>query len=334
MFTFDCDERGYLKKRESFDLEYKENFHRGDELLKYIKTLVGMANNKGGQIVFGVKDSPHVPVGMTNDKFNEIDPKEIDNQIRLNFSQEISWSSNTFNRDNKIFGVLEVKESDIKPVICKRGKNGILREAAIYYRYRGESKEIEFSELYKMLEHEKEKERLLWINHIQKIAMIGPQNVELMDIYKGQLTIDEHKILIDENLLKKIKFIREGHFTDLKDEGSPTLRLIGDVKGVNLSELITADPNKLFPYTTKQLQEYLKINSFQMQAIIHVMRIKEKKKWHVSIAHGQQTIHKYTEELKRVLERKLKVTDFLESCMSQYKEYNKQNRLKNSLEKH
>ena len=31
---------GYLRKRESSDLEYKENFHRGDDTLKYIKTLV------------------------------------------------------------------------------------------------------------------------------------------------------------------------------------------------------------------------------------------------------------------------------------------------------
>lgn len=71
---FDIDERGYLRRRESSDLEYKENFHRGDDTLKYIKTLVGMANNKGGRIVFGVKNSPHVPVGMTNTKLAELDP--------------------------------------------------------------------------------------------------------------------------------------------------------------------------------------------------------------------------------------------------------------------
>ena len=64
MFRFDVNERGYLRKHESFDLEYKESFYRGDDTLKYIKTLVGMANNKGGQIVFGVKNSPHVPLGM------------------------------------------------------------------------------------------------------------------------------------------------------------------------------------------------------------------------------------------------------------------------------
>ena len=68
-YRFDIDERGYLRRRESSDLEYKENFHRGDDTLKYIKTLVGMANNKGGRIIFGVQNSPHIPVGMTNTKF-------------------------------------------------------------------------------------------------------------------------------------------------------------------------------------------------------------------------------------------------------------------------
>ena len=79
-FTFELDSRGYLKKRESFNLEYKQNFQLGDNLLKYIKTLVGMANNKGGQIIFGVQNSPHIPTGMTNMKLHEIDPKEIDMQ--------------------------------------------------------------------------------------------------------------------------------------------------------------------------------------------------------------------------------------------------------------
>ena len=71
---FQTDNKGYLKKRESFDLEYKQNFQLGDNLLKYIKSLVDMANNKGGKIIFGVQNSPHVPKGMTNNKFNETDP--------------------------------------------------------------------------------------------------------------------------------------------------------------------------------------------------------------------------------------------------------------------
>ena len=32
--------------------------------LKYIKTLVGMANNKEGQIILGIQNSPHIPLGI------------------------------------------------------------------------------------------------------------------------------------------------------------------------------------------------------------------------------------------------------------------------------
>ena len=31
-FTFDLDNKGYVKKRESYNLEYKQNFQLGDNL--------------------------------------------------------------------------------------------------------------------------------------------------------------------------------------------------------------------------------------------------------------------------------------------------------------
>jgi predicted HTH transcriptional regulator len=103
-FEFDLTQKGHLKKRESFDLEYKENFQLGDNLVKYIKTLAGMANNKGGIILFGVKDSPHIPLGMQNNKFTEIDPRKIDKEIREYFSPELIWETYIQIFDNKSFG--------------------------------------------------------------------------------------------------------------------------------------------------------------------------------------------------------------------------------------
>lgn len=102
-FTFDLDNKGYVKKRESYNLEYKQNFQLGDNLVKYCKTLVGMANNKGGEIVFGIKNSPHEPIGMTNNRFQEIDPKNIDSTIREYFSQELKWTMNTVRFNEKDF---------------------------------------------------------------------------------------------------------------------------------------------------------------------------------------------------------------------------------------
>ena len=51
--------------------------------------------------------------------------------------------------------MLSVEEAAVKPVVCKKNKGDILREGAIYYRYRGETKEIEYSELSILLEKER-----------------------------------------------------------------------------------------------------------------------------------------------------------------------------------
>src|SRR5690606_9816384 len=159
-FKFELDKRNYIKKRESFDLEYKQSFQGGDNLIKYAKSLVGMANNKGGQIIFGIQNSPHIPIGIDIRKWNEIDPKKIDRIIREYFSQEIHWSQQILEYDNKEFGQISVLEAESKPIICTKNKDNLLKEGAIYYRYRAETKEIEYAELKHLLEKEKEKEKL------------------------------------------------------------------------------------------------------------------------------------------------------------------------------
>ncbi len=323
-YRFDIDERGYLRRRESSDLEYKENFHRGDDTLKYIKTLVGMANNKGGRIIFGVQNSPHIPVGMTNTKFSEMDPSELETQIRQFFAPAIDWSMSVEIWDGKPFGILSVKEADSKPVVCSRSKNGILREGAIYYRYRGESKEIGYPELRKLLDAEREKERILWISHIQKIAAIGPSNVEMLDLYKGEMTVNDKKVYIDKDLISKIKFVKEGHFVEKDEEGAPALKLVGDVEGVDMNSVRAFNPNDLYVLLTSDLQKELGLNQYEMQAIIHAHQIKGKAKWHLAIKNGKVTVHKYTKDLLYVLKRELAAPEFLPNCIEIYRKYQKE----------
>ena len=289
-FVFELDKKGYVKKRESYNLEYKQNFQLGDNLVKYCKTLVGMANNKGGEIIFGIKNSPHEPIGMTNNRFQEVDPKNIDNTIREYFSQELKWNMNTISFNDLDFGIISVEESEEKPVICKKNCKDILREGAIYYRYRGESKEIEYAELKKMLDKEKEKERILWIKHIERISVIGPKNVHLLDSYKGELSVGDNKILIDKDLIEKLNFIKEGSFTEKEGEGLPTLKLIGNVEGI-ASENYVTKPDVLYPLTTGDLQSRLSLNSYQIQAIIHKLKIKSNSKYHAGISIGNKKEH-------------------------------------------
>lgn len=323
-FTFELDNKGYFKKRESYNLEYKQNFQLGDNLLKYIKTLVGMANNKGGQIIFGVQDSPHIPKGMTNNRLNETDPKDIDARIREFFSPEIRWNVAIQDFQGKLFGMLSVEEATIKPVVCKRSKSDILREGAIYYRYRGETKEIEYPELNRILEKEREKERLLWIKHIEKISMVGPRNVHILDKYNGEISFGDRKVLLDKSLINQLTFIREGHFTEKEGEGCPTLKLVGTIEGLIDVDNAAIDPNAMYPLTTKQLQEAIGVNMHQMQAIIFCLDLKNKPKRHTEIQQGTKSnsIHKYSTSVIEVINNLMKQRGrdaFISECVGKYK---------------
>lgn len=302
-------------------MEFKQNFQAGDNLLKYLKTIVGMANNKGGQIVFGIKDSPHIPIGMTNNRFLETDPKDIDKKIREYFSHELAWKTDVHRIGEKSFGILSVDMSDDKPIICKKNKDNILREGAIYYRYRGETKEIEYPELKKILDTEKEKERLLWIAHINKIALVGPKNVQLLDTYKGEICLGENKVLIDKSIIDKINFIKEGNFTEKEGEGVPTLKLIGTVEGIDESALAVR-PDSLYPLTTADLQKRLQLNQYQFQAVAYHLKLKEKDQYHAEIKNGKKvTIHKYAEQIVPILERYLSQEGKLQLCIIEYKKH-------------
>jgi hypothetical protein len=319
-FEFIINDRGYLKRRESFNLEYKQSFQLGDNLLKYLKSLVGMANNKGGIILFGIKDSPHEPIGMKNERFQETDPAKIDRTIREYFSPEVLWNSGIVEFDGKNFGWLDVQESESKPVICKKNKDGILREGAIYYRYRAETKEIEYPELKSLLEKEKGKEKLLWMNLVQKIGQVGPKNVSILDTFTGEISVGNEKILLDEKILNKINFIKEGHFTERIGEGIPTLRLIGDVEGFKSSEYLVS-PDNLYPHLTKDILERLNINQHDFKCILWKLNIKGNQKYHTEIRVGANSnpTHKYSENILVVLERFLKRNNFLSQCRNDFK---------------
>ena len=171
----ELNENGYIKQRESQSLEFKLSFRFGDSLIEYSRSMVGMANNRGGSIIFGIKNKPHEPIGLTDDRINRFDTKEL-NQVLLDyFSSDVEWKLDTFCQFGKTFGTIKVQEAEIKPIICTKNHNKKkLREGAIYFRYRGQTKQIRYNELSVLLQAEKDKEKQLWMKHIQSIATVGP----------------------------------------------------------------------------------------------------------------------------------------------------------------
>lgn len=317
-FSFELTSRGHIKKRESFDLEFKANFHYGSQLLEYCRSLVGMANNKGGQLIFGITDKPRLPSGMTNDKFLNCDSSKINQALMEFFSHEVEWEMDTLEFNGKSFGRIKVKEAKLKPIVCKKNSDKILREAAIYYRYRGETKEIQYAELSTILQQERDKEKLLWMRHIEKIGTVGPQNIHLMDTYNGELIINDEKILLDKTLLKNIKFIKEGQFVE--KDGAPAIKLVGELTG--LAETRTmSNPELIYPFRSEEVQERCGINQFELQLIIAHFKIKENSKLHASISSGKKTsIHKYSQECVDFINKALKKDKTLITTLrSEYK---------------
>jgi hypothetical protein len=261
---------------------------------------------------------------MSNQKLSDTDPKDIDARIREYFSPAIKWNVAFQEFQGKSFGMLSVEEATVKPIVCKKNKAEVLREGAIYYRYRGETKEIEYPELNLLLEKEREKERLLWIKHIEKISLVGPRNVHILDKYSGEIAYGDKKVLLDKSLLEQLTFIREGHFTEKEGEGSPTLKLVGTIEGLIDVDNAVIDPNAMYPLTTKQLQEAIAVNQYQMKAIIYSLDLKNKPKRHTEIKQGARSnsIHKYSNSVVDVIKKMMNQRGkeiFIQECVKNYK---------------
>ena len=117
-----------------------------------------------------------------------------------------------------------------KPCICKKyydssGTKYSLKEGDIYYRYGGRSEHIRYEELAEIIDSNRKEEEQRWIEFVKKAAKVGIDNVGLLDLYQGEISGQGGSLLIDEELLEKLAFIKEGEFVETK--GKPALRLVG-----------------------------------------------------------------------------------------------------------
>lgn len=233
--NFLCVKDGYLENEESEILEFKETFKsiKEDRLLHSIQA---MANNQGGFIVFGVKEE-----GQKTKKFiiNGLEAKEIDSlmQDKKHFSEKLGshFEENIkIERDKesiagKVVGYIEVLESQNKPIINKNGD--------IYYRYNAETRKIKKLDLIKILENrETQVLKNTFYAHIETILKNGIENSAVINLSTGGVEGKGGNFLIDESLLSKIAFVKEGEFVAKK--GKPTLILKGNVQPLNAEGIV------------------------------------------------------------------------------------------------
>jgi hypothetical protein len=225
--------------RESTKLEFKISFTKN--VKSYIRSICAFANNSGGHIIFGVQDKPRRPVGLQNKlkDFQDYDGKEFETILQNYLSTKVEFEFTNFSQEingqELEFGILEIKESKIKPVICKISDGDEkLREGAIYFRYHAKNEEIKAQDLINLIQGEKDKEKELWIKHITKISQVGVSNIGLFN-YDGEMYAGDKKIIIDRETLNNIKFIKEGQFVE--KDGAPALILKGEINNLNTLEV-------------------------------------------------------------------------------------------------
>lgn len=226
-----------LTSGEGDQLECKLGFgfkHAG----AWLKAIAALANNRGGYVLFGVHDRM-TPTQGEHDKSYELiglegadfdaDPAEFARRLKASLDPTPRIRIKSTSLFGKKLGVIFVEKAAHKPIIATRN-DGDLKEGDIYFRYPGQSSRIKYSDLRSVLDERDIHTRQKILPMVQQVLRLGPESGMVVDLDGGQLFDGEHSILIDQQLVDKIKFIREGEF-DEKD-GAPTLRLVGEVQTV------------------------------------------------------------------------------------------------------
>lgn len=263
---------GNLFHRESQYLEFKESFNFAG-LADYYRDFAAFANNKGGYLIFGVKDRPKRELIGLSDKaieqFDKLDPEKVSGHLLDIFSRDVIWQHEIFKFNKLTFGVFHIQEAAVKPILCKKdeGKDQILKNGEIYFRYGGRTQKIQFAELESIINNRIKQNNSQWMDLIQKIGKSGPQNAAILDTERGLIEKNDSQILVvDEDLVKNIQWIREGEFSEKK--GERTLKLVGSVHPIDHVEVVKkVKENKLkeYPLTATEMVAEVKLRKLNIK---------------------------------------------------------------------
>ncbi|MEN8894053.1 MAG: ATP-binding protein [Planktotalea arctica] len=246
----------HLFHREGQSLEFKEQFNFA-ALADYFRDFSAFANNKGGCLIFGVTDAPRTASGLSERSlaaFSKLDPEMISGFILEIFSCNIFWESLILEHEEKHFAVFKVYEAVVKPVIAKKdeGRGQAIRNGDIYYRYGGRTQRIQSAELERIINKHIENAHKDWIRLVKDIGPAGPRNAFILKT-DGKPQANG-SFVVDGELAKKLKFLKEGHFDEV--DGGEALKLVGSLEPVDTLEVEKVVKENLFeryPYSATEL---------------------------------------------------------------------------------
>ena len=239
---FEKDSSGVWRFRhgESDRHECKEDFgfkHSG----KWLRAVAALANNMGGYIVFGVRDKKvtggkldpdsYKVTGLKGADFEHADPADFTKHLKSVLDPTPKVEVGLVEIDGTKVGIMHVHQHGSRPVIALKGDGDQVKEGDIFFRYPGQSARIKYSDLRAILDERDRQAREQILPMVERLLQLGPRDAMVADLSGGTLTDEKRSIVIGEDLLDKIKFIREGQFDE--KEGEPTLKLVGDVKAID-----------------------------------------------------------------------------------------------------
>ncbi|QEX19484.1 hypothetical protein FRZ44_47980 [Hypericibacter terrae] len=228
-----------LVVKESDHFECKASFgfkYQG----KWLRAIAALANNDGGYIFFGVNDKDvkgpkgedlsYAVVGLDNNEFASADPADLATRVKSMFDPTPAIQIAVAKIGEKNVGVLYVHRHDSRPVIATK-QDGDIKEGDIFYRYPGQSSRIKYSDLRAMLDARDAEARTQILPMVERLLQLGPTRSMITDLDEGIMADGKRTIQIDQNLIEKLTFIKEGQFSET--DGAPTLRLIGEVQPID-----------------------------------------------------------------------------------------------------
>lgn len=333
---------GTLKSRESSTVEFKESFNK-NSTAKYAKTMAAYSNNRGGYIIFGVKDNPRMIVGLKNDNFENMSQEQFSEAINSLFAPAMDWDCGTFSLDIPAsddsndkqtvkIGWLYTSEAEYKPIVAQKPNDGEkIHSGDVYYRYRARSEKIKFAEMSHIIDERiaKEREGLLKLfevireNKTANLGIVNYSNGKISTPYGVDVAFDRKLVT---QVLKKAKFIKEGSFNET--DGIPVIKVTGNIDLAEEVPVPEGNPDETHPYIQKRLAEKLGISNQDLYALVWYYKMKEAKKYHLEITVSKNgKTHKFSEFALQFLREKLKeFTDSpaeFEKIRSAYKNRNK-----------
>ena len=302
------DKFGRVKSRERHDLEYKESFNFSS-WAKYAKTMVAFANNKGGYILFGIKDNPREIVGV-NSAFANLKQEKFTETLNTNFSPELIWEVGSVEAGDISIGYIYVAESFSKPIIALKTTNSEkICSGDVYYRYRARSEKIKYPEMSKLIEDRAKQEREQILKLMETIRKSDTTNLGIINYNSGHFSTPYGAdISIDRKLLtqflRKAKYIKEGSFNETT--GRPVLKVTGKIDFAEEVPVPDIEPDIQYPYLQKNLAAKLSINNYEVYSLVWHYRMKGKKKYHMAVCTSVSTkTHKFSDVALQFLAEKL-----------------------------